>query len=343
VVALYRADTHCSWYLTHRPHRDANPDGRGRVREFSCSIQSVGALVSQARAQPRRCHEPDRNSAGNHIRAVDVRLARHPLWLAFRFLRIWRLGAGILASLVLAGPGETFCASAYYGRGAGPAGLRWTSISGQRPHWCPGSTCFRTRQSGRLVVNHFCANWTLYLMLSWLPSYFRDVQHMSIEGSGLFSILPWVSQFVVGNASAHVADNMIARGWRVTHVRKIMQCTGLGGGAVFLLLASQAATPGFALFTMCGALGIGSLCWAGFASNHLDIAPRHADVLWSISNTAGTLPGHYRSRGDGHFAGPDRRLCGNLYRCCRDQCRWCNRLVDLEHGRADCRLIASGM
>ena len=42
---------------------------------------------------------------------------------------------------------------------------------------------------------------------------------------------------------------------------------------------------------MCGALGIGSLCWAGFASNHLDIAPRHADVLWSISNTAGTLPG----------------------------------------------------
>jgi ACS family sodium-dependent inorganic phosphate cotransporter len=26
-------------------------------------------------------------------------------------------------------------------------------------------------------------------------------------------------------------------------------------------------------------------------SNHLDIAPRHADVLFSISNCAGTLPG----------------------------------------------------
>jgi predicted MFS family arabinose efflux permease len=29
----------------------------------------------------------------------------------------------------------------------------------------------------------------------------------------------------------------------------------------------------------------------GFASNHFDIAPKHADVLYSISNTFGTIPG----------------------------------------------------
>jgi ACS family sodium-dependent inorganic phosphate cotransporter len=63
------------------------------------------------------------------------------------------------------------------------------------------------------------------------------------------------------------------------------------GGAVFLLLAAQATTPGMALFTLCAALGIGSMCWAGFATNHLDIAPRHADVLFGISNIGGTLPG----------------------------------------------------
>ena len=173
---------------------------------------------------------------------------------------------------------RTFLAPLDVDIGTTPAPVPWKRLLSHSAVWA-------------LVVNHFCTNWTIYLMLSWLPSYFRDVQHMSIEGSGLFAILPWVTQFVVGNASAHVADSMIARGWRVTHVRKIMQCTGLGGGAVFLVMASQATTPGFALFTMCAALGIGALCWAGFACNHLDIAPRHADVLWSISNTAGTLPG----------------------------------------------------
>ncbi len=142
-----------------------------------------------------------------------------------------------------------------------------------------------------LVVNHFCANWQLYLMLTWLPSYFRDVQHLSIAGSGLFAIGPWVTQFIVGNSAAVVADKMIERGLSITTVRKIMQCGGLTGGAVFLLLASQATTPGLALFCLCGAMGVGALCWAGFATNHFDIAPKHADILWGISNTAGTIPG----------------------------------------------------
>lgn len=142
-----------------------------------------------------------------------------------------------------------------------------------------------------LIINHFCNNWTLYLMLAWLPSYFRDVQHMSITGSGLFAVGPWISQFVIGNLAAMAADRMIARGASVTRVRRIMQCGGLIGGAAFFLLALVATTPAMALISMCGALGVGALGFAGFAVNHLDIAPRHADVLWGITNTAGTLPG----------------------------------------------------
>lgn len=142
-----------------------------------------------------------------------------------------------------------------------------------------------------LFINHFCANWTLYLFLAWLPSYFRDVQGLSIAGSGLFAIGPWVCQFIAGNLSAVVADRWIASGKSVTFVRKFMQCSGLIGGAGMLLLAAQATTPGMALFTLCGAFGVSSMAWAGFACNHLDVAPKHADVLFSITNIGGTLPG----------------------------------------------------
>ncbi len=162
---------------------------------------------------------------------------------------------------------------------------------GTVPGIIPWGALFRHKAVWALVVNHFCANWTLYLFLTWLPSYFRDVQGLSIAGSGLFAVGPWITQFIGGNVSGHVADRMIAGGRSVTSVRKFMQCTGLIGGAAFLLLGSQMTTPATALVTMCAAMGMGSMCWAGFASNHLDIAPKHADVLWSISNTAGTLPG----------------------------------------------------
>ncbi len=142
-----------------------------------------------------------------------------------------------------------------------------------------------------LIFNHFCANWSLYLMLTWLPSYFRDAQHLSVTGAGLFAIGPWLAMFAVGNLAGLAADRTIARGASITRVRKTMQCSGLTITCVAMLAASQATTPGTALLTLCIALGAQGLCWAGFASNHLDIAPRHADVLYALSNTAGTLPG----------------------------------------------------
>ncbi|GAB5413423.1 MAG: galactarate/glucarate/glycerate transporter GudP [Congregibacter sp.] len=169
------------------------------------------------------------------------------------------------------------------------AGLENTAAEDQEP--IPWGLFLKHPAIWALFINHFCANWTLYLFLAWLPSYFRDVQGLSIAGSGLFAIGPWVCQFVAGNLSAMVADRWIARGVSVTFVRKFMQCCGLLGGAGMLLLASQATTPGMALFTLCAAFSLASMAWAGFACNHLDVAPKHADVLFSITNIGGTLPG----------------------------------------------------
>ena len=155
----------------------------------------------------------------------------------------------------------------------------------------PWRRMFSSSAIWALIINHFCANWLLYMMLAWLPSYFRDVQQLSITSAGLFSVGPWICQFVVGNLSATWADRLIQRGADVTRVRKAFQATGLLGAALFLLIASRADTPGLALFTLCAALGFGGLLWPGFSSSHLDVAPRHADVLFAITNTAGTLPG----------------------------------------------------
>lgn len=45
------------------------------------------------------------------------------------------------------------------------------------------------------------------------------------------------------------------------------------------------------MLLMCGAAGTLALCLSGFAVNSFDIAPRYADVIWGLANTAGTLPG----------------------------------------------------
>lgn len=141
-----------------------------------------------------------------------------------------------------------------------------------------------------LVVNHFCSNWGLYMLLTWLPSYFIT-KGLGLGSAGLFSAAPWLTMFVMINVAAWIADRMVSGGVSLTIVRKTMQIVGLVGSAAFLLLARQVDTAGEALLLICGALGALAFTWSGFAPNHLDLAPRHADVLMGITNTAGTLPG----------------------------------------------------
>ena len=142
-----------------------------------------------------------------------------------------------------------------------------------------------------IAVNHFCSNWTLYVMLAWLPSYFKTTFGVSLAGAGLLSAAPWLVYFVMANVAGAWADGMISRGRSVTFVRKFMQVTSLLGGACFLLLLPTAASATAAVLIMCGASATLALCLSGFAPNSFDIAPRYADVIWGISNTFGTMPG----------------------------------------------------
>jgi ACS family sodium-dependent inorganic phosphate cotransporter len=142
-----------------------------------------------------------------------------------------------------------------------------------------------------IIVGHFACNWTVYLLLAWLPSYFKTTFGVSLANAGLLSAAPWLVSFVMANVSGAWADRMIRAGRSAGFVRKLMQTIGLVGGAVFLLLLTRATTPTAAVLLMCCATGAGAFCISGFAPNCFDIAPRYADVIWGISNTVATLPG----------------------------------------------------
>jgi len=178
-----------------------------------------------------------------------------------------RLSPDERAKLVAAAPAAT---------AAGP--VPWRALLLRAPVWA-------------MVASHFATLWVLYFLLAWLPSYFRDVQHLSIADAGLFSAAPWLAMFVISNLAAPLADRMIRRGVSVTATRKCMQCTGLLVAAACLLATRDVLAPGPALLLLCGATGALGLTWSGYAPNSLDLAPRYAAVLSGFSNSIATLPG----------------------------------------------------
>lgn len=142
-----------------------------------------------------------------------------------------------------------------------------------------------------IFIAHFCNNWGLYLLIAWLPSYFRDSMGLSFANAGLYAAAPWLAAFVVGNLVASIADKATAGGVSLVLVRKLTVGVGLVGFACFLLLLRDAHSSTSALLLVCLATGSLGICWSGFAPNMLDIAPRHCAVLIGASNTLATIPG----------------------------------------------------
>ena len=97
-----------------------------------------------------------------------------------------------------------------------------------------------------VVAGHVAANWSVYVLVSWLPSYFHEVHGLSIANAGLFSAAPWLSMVAVGNVVASVSDRLIERGGSVTRTRKYMQGIALLGSAAFLLALHEAHRAGVA-------------------------------------------------------------------------------------------------
>ena len=142
-----------------------------------------------------------------------------------------------------------------------------------------------------IIVAHFASNWGLYILLAWLPSYFKTTFGVSLANAGLLSAAPWLVSFIMANVAGAWADRMLASGRSPAFVRKLMQTIALAGSAVFLLLLTQAGTPTIAVALMCGATATSACAMSGFGPNCFDIAPKYADVIWGISNTFATLPG----------------------------------------------------
>ena len=166
-----------------------------------------------------------------------------------------------------------------------------TNPADAAPRTVPWGRLLRAPAVWAIIINHFCHNWSLYVLLAWLPSYFKSTFDVSLASAGLLSAAPWLCSFAMANAAGAWADRMLTAGMSATRVRRRLQCLGLLGGATFLSLIPLAPSAAIATVLMCGAAGALACCMAGFGANGLDIAPRYADVIWGISNTAGTIPG----------------------------------------------------
>ncbi|KAF3449678.1 hypothetical protein FNV43_RR10409 [Rhamnella rubrinervis] len=152
-----------------------------------------------------------------------------------------------------------------------------------------------------IIFANITNNWGYFVLLSWMPVYFKTVFNVNLQRAAWFSAVPWGTMAVSGFIAGAVSDYLIKAGYSLTFVRKIMQSIGFIGPGVSLLCLNYAITPMAASVLITAALSLSSFSQAGFLLNIQDIAPQYAGFLHGISNSAGTVAAIISTIGTGYF------------------------------------------
>lgn len=165
------------------------------------------------------------------------------------------------------------------GNSAKAAKIPWKRILLSLPVWA-------------IVVNNFTFHYALYVLMNWLPTYFEQGLQLSLQEMGSSKMMPYFNMFIFSNIGGVVADHLITRKiMSVSWTRKFLNTLGFVVASLALMVLPIFRTAGGAVFCSSVALGFLALGRAGFAVNHMDIAPRYAGIVMGVSNTAGTLAG----------------------------------------------------
>lgn len=157
----------------------------------------------------------------------------------------------------------------------------------------PAKAILRSMPFYAILIAHMGHNYGYETLMTELPTYMKQVLRFSIKENGILSALPYVAMWLFSMAISVVADWLISSG-RLTHTktRKIINSIGQYGPGIALIAASYTGCDRVLTLTILTiGVGLNGGIYSGFKINHLDITPRFAGILMSITNCSANLAG----------------------------------------------------
>ncbi len=153
------------------------------------------------------------------------------------------------------------------------------------------SAPFRSWALWGMCISYFFLLYTLYLFLSWLPTYLEQARHFSTGSLALVGTIPWAVAFVTMNVGGWIIDGMIARGRTAGSARRLLIYIGLVGSAVFAVLGARVGGPGMAVALISVSMGFMGFCFSPYWALPIDYAPHNPGGASGLMNTWGNIAG----------------------------------------------------
>ncbi|KAK6181331.1 hypothetical protein SNE40_009209 [Patella caerulea] len=143
-----------------------------------------------------------------------------------------------------------------------------------------------------VICAQFSMNWGMYLILSSLPLYMREILKFDVKSNGLFTMLPFISMWFVLSLSG-MASDWTSRRFGLAVARKSATIVGQVIPAILYIIVSYLDCESIPLVMalLCISIGLMATNFVGPIVNFFDIAGEHVGQVMTLSNTISNIPG----------------------------------------------------
>jgi sugar phosphate permease len=131
----------------------------------------------------------------------------------------------------------------------------------------------------------FCYGWSLWVFLTWLPSYLKDARGFDLKQMALFATLPLLAGVVGDTLGGVVSDTLFKKTGNLKLARRSLLLVGLLGALVFIIPAVFTGSAVTAVYLLAGSFFFLELTNAVLWSLPIDIAGKYAGTAGGMMNT----------------------------------------------------------
>jgi len=148
----------------------------------------------------------------------------------------------------------------------------------------------RQRSFWGACLGHFCGNYLLYFMITWLPFYLVRERHLSMQSMARTATIYYLTDALSAIATGRLSDFWIRKGYTPTLVRKTVMAIGFALAAI--AMAACAAGPSIYLpWLMAVGVGCGMAGAGTFAFSQTLAGPPAAGRWTGLQNGFANLAG----------------------------------------------------
>ncbi|MEB0011521.1 MFS transporter [Glaciimonas sp. Gout2] len=130
----------------------------------------------------------------------------------------------------------------------------------------------------------FCYAWTLWVFLTWLPSFFMHNYHLNLRDSALFTSGVFIAGIGGDMVGGVLSDHVFKRTGNVQMARRNVIILGMGGALIFLLPVLFLTDLKVVSICLCMAFFLMELVIAPLWAVPMDITPRYAGTASGFMN-----------------------------------------------------------